>query len=118
MTILQLKAQQDALQKAAMTRDPVRAVAEFVWNALDADASEVYVEFDRNGLDGIEGIAIRDNGHGITAERANVDFDNWGGSWKRKRARTDGNRAFHGKEGQGRLRFFSLADRAYSLCPP
>lgn len=112
MTILQLKAQQDALQKAAITRDPVRAVAEFVWNALDADASEVYVEFDRNGLGGIEGIAIRDDGNGITAERANIDFDNWGGSWKRKRARTDGNRAFHGKEGQGRLRFFSLAERA------
>lgn len=112
MTILQLKAQQDALQKAAMTRDPVRALAEFVWNALDADASEVYVEFDRNGLDGIEGIAIRDDGNGITAERANIDFDNWGGSWKRKRVRTDGNRAFHGKEGQGRLRFFSLAERA------
>lgn len=112
MTILQLKAQQDALQKAALTRDPVRALAEFVWNALDADASEVYVEFDRNALRGIEGIAVRDNGTGITAERANVDFDNWGGSWKRTRVRTDGNRAFHGKEGQGRLRFFSLAERA------
>lgn len=112
MTILQLKAQQDALQKAATTRDPVRALAEFVWNALDADASEVYVEFDRNVLGGIEGIAIRDNGSGITAERANIDFDNWGGSWKRTRARTEDNRAFHGKEGQGRLRFFSLAERA------
>ncbi|MBJ7511661.1 ATP-binding protein [Brevundimonas sp.] len=112
MTILQLKAQQDALQKAAMTRDPVRALAEFVWNALDADASEVYVEFDRNSLGGIEGIAVRDNGNGITSERANIDFDNWGGSWKRMRVRTDGNRAFHGKEGQGRLRFFSLAERA------
>lgn len=34
MTILQLKAQHDALQKSAMTRDPLRALAEFVWNAL------------------------------------------------------------------------------------
>lgn len=112
MTVLQLKAQQDALQKAATTRDPIKALAEFVWNALDADATEVNVEFDRNALGGIEGVAIRDNGKGITSERANTDFENWGASWKRSRSRTDLNRAIHGKEGQGRLRFYSLADRA------
>jgi len=112
MTVLQLKAQQDALQKAATTRDPVKALAEFVWNALDADATEVTVELDRNALDGLEGMAIRDNGKGITSERANTDFENWGASWKRNRSRTDLNRAVHGKEGQGRLRFFSLAEKA------
>ncbi|UJX46356.1 ATP-binding protein [Xanthobacter sp. YC-JY1] len=112
MTVLQLKAQQDALQKAATTRDPIKALAEFVWNALDADATEIAVELDRNALDGLDGIAVRDNGKGITGERANTDFENWGASWKRSRSRTDLNRAIHGKEGQGRLRFYSLADKA------
>jgi DNA mismatch repair ATPase MutL len=44
MAILELKAQHDALQKIATMRDPVKALAEFVWNALDADATEVSVE--------------------------------------------------------------------------
>jgi Histidine kinase-, DNA gyrase B-, and HSP90-like ATPase len=60
MTILELKAQHDALQKIATTRDPVRALAEFVWNALDADATEVAVELNRNALGGIDAIRIRD----------------------------------------------------------
>ena len=112
MTILELKAQHDALQKIATTRDPVKALAEFVWNALDADAVEVSVELDRNALGGVEAIVIRDNGNGITRDRALADFENLGASWKRTRQRTRLNRVLHGKEGQGRLRFFSVAQRA------
>jgi hypothetical protein len=112
MTILELKAQHDALQKIATTRDPVKALAEFVWNALDADAAEVSVELDRNVLGGVEAIVIRDNGNGITRDRALADFENLGASWKRTRQRTRLNRVLHGKEGQGRLRFFSVAQRA------
>lgn len=112
MTILELKAQHDALQKIATTRDPVKALAEFVWNALDADAAEVSVELDRNALGGVEAIVIRDNGNGITRDRALADFENLGASWKRTRQRTRLNRVLHGKEGQGRLRFFSVAQRA------
>ncbi|WP_036045083.1 hypothetical protein [Bradyrhizobium yuanmingense] len=52
MTVLELKAQHDALQKIATTRDPIRALAEFVWNALDADATSVSVELNRNPLGG------------------------------------------------------------------
>jgi len=109
MTILELKAQQDALQKIATTRDPVRALAEFVWNALDADATHVFVTLDRNALGGLDAITIRDDGIGISRERALADFENLGASWKRTRQRTHLNRVLHGKEGQGRLRFFSLA---------
>lgn len=38
MTKLELKAGHDALEKIASTRDPVKAISEFVWNALDSDA--------------------------------------------------------------------------------
>lgn len=113
MAILTLKAQHDHLQKIASTRDPVKALAEFVWNALDADATRISVEFVRNGLGGIESIIVRDNGSGITREHAENDFENLGASWKKRAQRTDRlHRAMHGKEGQGRLRFFSLAERA------
>jgi hypothetical protein len=113
MTTLTLKAKHDHLQKVASMRDPVKAIAEFVWNALDADATAVYVEFTRNGLGGMEGILIRDNGIGITRERAEHDFESLGESWKLKTRRTPRlQHAIHGKEGQGRLRFFSLAEKA------
>src|ERR1700756_1754257 len=112
MTVLELKAQHDALQKIATTRDPVRAIAEFVWNALDADATHVLVELNRNALGGLDAITIRDDGNGINSERALADFENLGASWKRSRQRTKLNRVLHGKEGQGRLRFFSVAQAA------
>lgn len=70
MVVLTLKAKHDHLQKVANTRDHVKAISEFVWNALDVDAKRTSVEFMRNGLGGLEGIVIRDNGAGISKERA------------------------------------------------
>lgn len=112
MTILTLKAKNDYLQRVANIRDRVKALAEFVWNALDADATEVRVEFPRNVLGGIESIVVRDNGTGISAERAAHDFESLGESWKLKKPRTPLlSRAMHGKEGQGRLKFYPLAQK-------
>jgi sensor histidine kinase regulating citrate/malate metabolism len=88
MTVLTLKAKHDHLQKVATTRDYVKAISEFVWNALDADAKRTSVEFTRNALGGLEGIIIRDNGTGISEERAHHDFESLGDSWKLTTART------------------------------
>lgn len=113
MSVLTLKAKHDHLAKVAASRDPVKALAEFVWNALDADAKRVSVEFEKNGLGGLEGIVIRDSGTGISQGRAEHDFESLGESWKLKSHRTPIlARAIHGKEGQGRLKFFSLANKA------
>lgn len=113
MTVLSLQAKQDHLEKVAKTSDPIKALAEFVWNGLDADATHVAVEFVRNPLGGIQEIRISDDGTGISYERAQRDFSNLGESWKKEKHRTPKeHRALHGKEGRGRLRFFSLAERA------
>lgn len=113
MTTLNLHAKQDFLERDAATRDPIRAVAELVWNALDADAKKIEVVLDRNDLGGLSGIRVIDDGVGISAESAEHDFGNLGDSWKRSAHRTSElKRAIHGKEGRGRLRFFSLAQRA------
>lgn len=110
MSVHDVKATHEYLRKVASTREPVKALSEFVWNALDADATKVTVDFVRNGLGGIERIEIRDNGTGITKARADRDFTNIGDSWKLSLNRTAvEKRAIHGKEGRGRLRFFSLA---------
>ncbi len=113
MEVLELKAQHDALQKIVTTRDPVKALSEFIWNSLDADATKVEVIFERNVLGGIETIIIRDDGVGISWERVRQDFQNFGASWKRAVQSTkQKKRVLHGKEGQGRLRFFSIAEKA------
>lgn len=113
MTTLHLQAKQDFLEKEAATRDPIKALAEFVWNSLDADATEVKVELDKNDLGGIRAITIEDNGHGISEARAKRDFSNLGDSLKKGKARTpEFERVIHGKEGRGRLKFYSLARRA------
>jgi len=113
MVVLTLKAKNDHLQRVASTRDNIKAIAEYVWNALDADATEINVELSRTSLGGIVGIVVRDNGSGISQSRAEHDFESLGESWKLHTPRTPKRgRAIHGKEGQGRLRFYSLAQKA------
>lgn len=113
MATLSLQARQDFLEKDAKVGDPIKGIAEFVWNALDADATAVKVELIKNDLGGISAIRIVDDGHGISRERADHDFSNLGDSVKRKVAKTKTHeRAVHGKEGRGRLKFFSIARRA------
>jgi hypothetical protein len=106
---LTLKAKQDHIEKVVRTSDPLRGISELVWNGFDAQATRVDVDLRRNALGSIDEIIVTDNGSGITAERADCDFGQLGESWKRH-ARSSG-RSLHGKEGRGRLRFFSIADR-------
>jgi DNA mismatch repair ATPase MutL len=47
-----------------------------VWNAVDAEATRVSVEFVLNPLGGIQEIVIRDNGTGISHTNAGRDFGN------------------------------------------
>ena len=109
MTTLSLQARQDFLEKDARVSDSLKGIAEFVWDALDADAGAVQVELVKNDIGGITAIRIVNDGHGILRERADHDFANLGDSIKRKMSRTRTHeRAVHGKEGRGRLKFFSI----------
>ncbi|MGP9814556.1 ATP-binding protein [Rhodopseudomonas sp. NSM] len=112
MGTLKLTAQQDHLEKVARTSDPIKAISEFIWNGLDANATEISIDLALNPLGGIQTITVSDNGTGISKRRAEEDFANLGDSWKKSARTTIGKRALHGKEGRGRLRFFSLANAA------
>jgi hypothetical protein len=105
--VLEVRAQEDFVEKLAAAR-PAQAVAELVWNGLDAEATKVSVESDRGPL-GITSIRIRDNGHGITPEEAESLFTSLGGSWKRSAKQSkNGKRMLHGEEGKGRFRALAL----------
>ncbi len=101
--------QPDHLERLAKARRPVVAVAELIWNSLDADAHRIDVSFHRELLQGITKITVKDDGLGITELDASDGFTRLGGSWKRNRNETKGERReLHGKEGKGRFAAFSL----------
>lgn len=85
------------------------AIAELIWNALDAEATEVHVAFTLNELDGLEAIHITDNGQGLHYDDGILVFQSLGGSWKKSSGRThELRRELHGKYGKGRFRAFTL----------
>lgn len=109
MGIFHLEAAADHVEGLAHENDIVRAVLELVWNSLDADSDRVEVTFRRNDADGIDGVTVEDDGHGMSPEAAQSAFRWIGGSWKRAARRSQGkSRPLHGKSGQGRLRAFAL----------
>ena len=89
---------------------PVPALAELLWNSLDGDATEIYVEFEHDDLaGGISKIVVYDNGDGFSRSDARALFGNLGGSWKRSVRQTKRNqRMIHGQEGRGRYKAFAL----------
>ncbi|MFE0200603.1 ATP-binding protein [[Kitasatospora] papulosa] len=90
----------------------ITAVAELVWNALDANATQVDIHLRRSSMEAITQIVVTDNGHGMTPDRARAAFQGYGETWKTGRKHTEGGvRILHGRNGEGRLFAFALGDR-------
>ena len=110
MKTITVQVRDDHLEFLSRAR-PLAAISELIWNALDAEATEVRVEFIENSLGGVEMIRIRDNGHGLFIDHGLVAFKNLGGSWKEEGQRTAmRKRLLHGKHGKGRFRAFALGN--------
>ncbi|MGK5170051.1 ATP-binding protein [Geodermatophilus sp. CPCC 205761] len=89
------------------------AVAELVWNGLDAGASRVSVTLERSAWGPITAITVNDDGHGMTPEDAVSSFRQYGDTWKAdRRYRTGTRRSLHGRKGEGRLFAFTLGNSA------
>ena len=99
----------DHLARLAQVRKPILAVAELIWNAVDADADEVIVTLTEGAIGGLDSIQVRDDGHGIPYVDAEELFSGLGGSWKHGNHHSrEKHRILHGKEGRGRFRAFAL----------
>lgn len=104
-----VKVQDDHVESLAHVKKPILAIAELVWNGLDANANEVKVTLNRNSMGGIESVVVTDNGHGLPDAEVVEAFGNLGGSWKKKtRTTRRTERLLHGKAGKGRFRAFAL----------
>ncbi|SNT36392.1 Histidine kinase-, DNA gyrase B-, and HSP90-like ATPase [Asanoa hainanensis] len=111
MRRVHLEAAEDHVQRLARLSDPLGAVKELVWNALDADATRVDVVLHRSPLGAVERVTVRDDGTGMAPEALAAAFDRIGGSWKKWTAGTLlKQRTLHGSNGQGRLRAYALGD--------
>lgn len=113
MAELVLQASDDLVARLAHESDPVRAIVELVWNAIDGEAHAVAVRLERDStLGAITSVVVDDDGHGITSDEVGATFGRIGDSWKKRSERTKGGlRVLHGKRGEGRLRAFALGSR-------
>lgn len=107
--IVEIQVQNDHLARLAQVRKPILAVAELIWNSVDADADRVDVLLHDDPLGELTAIEVADDGHGMPHNDAEGLFSRLGGSWKRggKRSRTK-QRLLHGQYGGGRFRAFGL----------
>ena len=105
----EIQVQDDHLQRISQVAKPIMAVAELIWNALDADADRVDVVLRDSSLGVLDSIEVTDNGHGIPYAEAEELFSRLGGSWKQGgHLSREKRRILHGKEGRGRFRAFAL----------
>jgi len=105
---LTVEVQRDHIERVANGYSVVDALAELIWNALDADATRVDVELERNELGGVDCIRVTDNGDGISFRKAQETFSSLGDSWKKSVAQTRRGRHMHGSAGEGRFAAFAL----------
>ena len=89
--------------------DYAESIAEYIWNGFDANASEVKIIIKSNEIGNISELAISDNGHGIPSQSK---FEPIFESEKEIISSTSSRSSsiIHGKNGIGRLTFFTFAD--------
>jgi signal transduction histidine kinase len=86
---IEVEVENDHIERLA-TAKPILALSELIWNAYDADASSVRVQFEEGDLTRLALIRIEDDGDGIPFDDAEGLFKSLGGSWKRNGAKTSG----------------------------
>lgn len=106
-TTFEVTVEGDHLEKLAKCQ-ALKAVAELIWNAVDADATRVDVALERCSVGGVQRLTVTDDGQGISPGDARTVFEKLGGSWKKHTLTTRSNRRLHGKAGEGRFRAFAL----------
>lgn len=103
--------EKDHLRKLSAAK-PIPALAELIWNGLDADATRVDINFEETDISR-SAILITDNGHGIRHNEVEGIFTKLGGSWKANGRRSrDKDRILHGKEGKGRFKALAFGRAA------
>src|SRR6218665_1696470 len=101
------------IQKVLKNYQPRLAVAEYIWNGFDAGADTVHLNFEYDALGNVTRMEISDNGKGIDFNRLSVTFNPFYDSEKAVEITAPKHTSvMHGKNGVGRLTFFTFAHTA------
>ena len=108
----ELKSGKDRVLSQAARASAAEALAELVWNALDAEATTIDITVSTNEMGAATDVVISDNGHGIDPARVRELFLTEGDSWKKEKRFSDNiRRPLHGQLGRGRLLSYAIAER-------
>lgn len=100
------------IKKALKKISVEEAIAEYIWNGFDAQATNVELSFKTQGPFGqVDTLTITDNGTGIPAEMLKKKFTPFLESEKAGKRREE-NIGLEGKNGYGRLTFYKFAAKA------
>ena len=109
---LQMKPGETELLRLRNQTNAIGALAELVWNAIDADAKDIRVDWKENEMMGVESITVTDDGHGIAIDENDFSehpFASLGDSDKHTlHHQSPGGRILHGRFGKGRIRALAL----------
>ena len=103
----------DGVKSILSAYSPQESIAEYIWNGFDAGATSIDISYEENELGSLRSITIADNGSGIPQGLLSVKFKPFHESEKALN-KTDSRHhsLVHGKNGVGRLTFFTFANIA------
>jgi hypothetical protein len=94
-----------SIKKHFKKYEPWQVVVEMIWNGLDARATRVEIETEKNEYGGFKLISILDNGDGIDFENIKDNFEKFDDTIKDHIGQ-------HGSNGRGRLSFHKISNEA------
>jgi len=101
------------IQKVLKNYNEKQAIAEYIWNGFDANADTIRIDYVANALGLLENLDIADNGYGINFDRLQQKFDPFFESEKSLQIMAPKHTSkMHGRNGVGRLTFFTFAHNA------
>ena len=107
--ILPLSVKNQSIESSGITNDYKDAICEYIWNGLEAHATEVNIEFSPNVACGIAELSITDNGDGINYEELSDTFGAFLASKKNLMSLKMKSKA---NKGKGRFSFIAFARSA------
>ncbi|WP_316752421.1 ATP-binding protein [Pedobacter gandavensis] len=101
------------IKKVLRLYNEKQALAEYIWNGFDAKADTILIDYTFNALGSIESLKVADNGYGINFSLLKDKFNPFYESEKALEQRIHLHKStMHGKNGVGRLTFFTFAHAA------
>lgn len=104
-----LSVKNQSIETSGITKDYKEALCEFIWNALEANATEIHINYTINEYKGLDTVSIIDNGYGINFNNLSETFGAFLASEKNTSSFRIKSKA---NKGKGRFSFISFATLA------